>query len=129
MKGKSLSRVQLLATPWTVAYQAPPSMGFSRHEYWSGVPLPSPFEAQTTSVQGEAFSWSYKNSFSVCPVDSYIPRVTLESPILPRETSQTTPEATTTKNKRALSKCGNIIFFNSYIRIKNTKYISRKLIY
>ena len=36
------SRVQLLATPWTAAYQAPPSMGFSRQEYWSGVPLPSP---------------------------------------------------------------------------------------
>ena len=36
---KSLSRVQLLATPWTVAYQAPPSMGFSRQEYWSGVPF------------------------------------------------------------------------------------------
>ena len=42
VKGKSLSRVQLLATPWTVAYQAPPSMGFSRQEYQSGVPLPSP---------------------------------------------------------------------------------------
>ena len=42
MKVKSLSRVQLLATPWTVAYQAPPSMGFSRQEYWNGVPLPSP---------------------------------------------------------------------------------------
>ena len=41
MKGKSLSRVQLLATPWTAAYQAPPSMGFSRQEYWSGVLLPS----------------------------------------------------------------------------------------
>ena len=40
LKGKSLSRVQLLATPWTAAYQAPPSMGFSRQEYWSGVPLP-----------------------------------------------------------------------------------------
>ena len=39
---KSLSRVQLLATPWTAAHQAPPSMGFSRQEYWSGVPLPSP---------------------------------------------------------------------------------------
>ena len=38
---KSLSRVRLLATPWTAAYQAPPSMGFSRQEYWSGVPLPS----------------------------------------------------------------------------------------
>ena len=37
-----LSRVRLLATPWTAAYQAPPSMGFFRQEYWSGVPLPSP---------------------------------------------------------------------------------------
>ena len=43
VKVKSLSRVQLLATPWTEAYQAPPSMGFSRQEYWSGVPLPSQF--------------------------------------------------------------------------------------
>ena len=39
---KSLSRVWLFVTPWTVAYQAPPSMGFSRQEYWSGLPLPSP---------------------------------------------------------------------------------------
>ena len=39
---KSLSRVQLFATPRTVAYQVPPSMGFSRQEYWSGLPLPSP---------------------------------------------------------------------------------------
>ena len=39
---KSLSRVRLLATPRTAAYQAPPPMGFSRQEYWSGVPLPSP---------------------------------------------------------------------------------------
>ena len=42
VKVKSLSRVRLLATPWTTTYQAPPSMGFSRQEYWSGVPLPSP---------------------------------------------------------------------------------------
>ena len=38
-----LSRVWLLATPWTAAYQAPPSVGFSRQEYWNGVPLPSPY--------------------------------------------------------------------------------------
>ena len=44
VKVKSLSRVRLLATPWTAAYQAPPSMGFSRQEYWSGVPLPSPIK-------------------------------------------------------------------------------------
>ena len=42
VKGKSLSRVRLLVTPWTAAYQAPLPMGFSRQEYWSGVPLPSP---------------------------------------------------------------------------------------
>ena len=42
MKVKSLSRVRLLATPRTAAHQAPPSMGFSRQEYWSGLPLPSP---------------------------------------------------------------------------------------
>ena len=41
-KLKSLSRVRLLATPWTAAHQGPPSMGFARQEYWSGVPLPSP---------------------------------------------------------------------------------------
>ena len=39
---KSLSCVQLYVTPWTVAHQAPPSMGFSRQEYWSGVPFPTP---------------------------------------------------------------------------------------
>ena len=43
VKVKSLSRTRLLATPWTAAHQAPLSMGFSRQEYWSGVPLPSPF--------------------------------------------------------------------------------------
>ena len=42
VKEKSLSLVWLLATPWTTAYQAPPSMGFSRQEHWSGLPLPSP---------------------------------------------------------------------------------------
>ena len=42
VKVKSLSRVRLLATPWTATYRVPPSMGFARQEYWSGVPLPSP---------------------------------------------------------------------------------------
>ena len=41
-KVKSLSRVQLFEIPWTVAYQAPPYKGFSRQEYWSGLPFPSP---------------------------------------------------------------------------------------
>ena len=48
VKVKLLSRVQLIVTPWTAAHQAPPSMGFSRPEYWSGVPLPSPHPCMTT---------------------------------------------------------------------------------
>ena len=44
MKVKSLSHVRLFATPWIAAYQAPPSMGFFRQEYWSGVLLPSPYD-------------------------------------------------------------------------------------
>ena len=42
VKMKSLSHIRLLVTPWTAAHQAPPSMGFSRQEYWNGLPLPSP---------------------------------------------------------------------------------------
>ena len=48
---KSLSRVQLFATPWTIAYQAPPSMGFSRQEYWSGVPFPSPGDLPDPGIE------------------------------------------------------------------------------
>ena len=48
VKVKSLSHAWLLVTPWTVAYQAPPSVGFSRQEYWSGLPLPSPWMALPT---------------------------------------------------------------------------------
>ena len=47
VKVKSISRVGLFVTPWTVAYQAPPSMGFSRQEYWSGLPFPSPGDLLT----------------------------------------------------------------------------------
>ena len=50
VKAKSLSRVQLFATPWTAAHQAPPSMGFSRLEYWSGVPLHSLRERLPTPI-------------------------------------------------------------------------------
>ena len=53
VKVKSLSHVWLLATPWTAAHQAPPSMGFSRQEYWSGVPLPSPQPISTLDQSGK----------------------------------------------------------------------------
>ena len=49
---KSLSHVRLFATPWTVAYQAPPSMGFSRQEYWSVLPFPSPGDLQAGFRKG-----------------------------------------------------------------------------
>ena len=48
---KSLSHVQLFATPWTVAYQAPPSMGFFRQEYWSGLPFPSPRDLPNPEIE------------------------------------------------------------------------------
>ena len=48
---KSLSCVQLFGTPWTVAYQAPPSMGFSRQEYWSRLPFPSPGDLPNPGIE------------------------------------------------------------------------------
>ena len=48
---KSLSRVQLFATPWTVAYEASLSMGFSRQEYWSGLPFPSPGDLPDPGIE------------------------------------------------------------------------------
>ena len=60
---KSLSRVQLFVTPWTVAHQALPSMGFSRQEYWSGLPFPSPgdlpdprIEPRSPALQADALT-------------------------------------------------------------------------
>ena len=51
MKVKSLSRVRLFVTPWTAAYQAPPSTGFSRQEYWSGWPFPSPEDLPDPGIE------------------------------------------------------------------------------
>ena len=48
---KSFSLVRLFMTPWTVAYQASPSMGFSRQEYWSGVPFPSPGDLPNPGIK------------------------------------------------------------------------------
>ena len=60
MKVKSLSCVQFFATPWTVAYQAPPSMGFSRQEYWSGVPFPSPISTELLLIIPPLENYQYK---------------------------------------------------------------------
>ena len=60
VKVKSLSRVRLLATPWTAAHQAPVSMGFSRQEYWSGLPLPSPMRRPRAPQ-------NMKHRITICP--------------------------------------------------------------
>ena len=54
LKVKSLSRVWLLATPWTVACQAPLSVGFSRQEYWNGLPFPSPGDLPDLGIKPES---------------------------------------------------------------------------
>ena len=51
VKVKLLSHIRLFATPWTIAYQAPPSMGFSRQEYWSGLPFPSPGDLPDPGIE------------------------------------------------------------------------------
>ena len=51
MKVKSPSRVSLFVTPWTIAYQTPPSMEFSRQEYWSGLPFPSPEDLPNPGIE------------------------------------------------------------------------------
>ena len=48
---KLLSCVRLFATPWTIAYHVPPSMGFSRQEYWSGLPFPSPEDLPDPGIE------------------------------------------------------------------------------
>ena len=69
MKVKSLSRALLLATPWTAAYQAPLSMGFSREEYWSGLPLPSPNKYGTAAA-----AKSHQSCLTLCdPIDGSPP--------------------------------------------------------
>ena len=76
VKVKSLSPVWLFATPWTAAYQAPPSMGFSRQEYWSGVPLPSPRPSLRTFKDSVSWVAGCHQALPGCPASS-------EPPLLP----------------------------------------------
>ena len=57
LKVKSLSHVRLFVTPWTVTYQAPLSMGFSRQEYWSGLPFPSPGDLPDPGIEPRSPAW------------------------------------------------------------------------
>ena len=84
VKVKSLNHVRLLVTPWTAAHQAPPSMGFSRQEYWSGVPLPSPrpvkenFNSKHTGMKCRTEEkivlkkwWAWRVTTETCSNNSY----------------------------------------------------------
>ena len=79
VKVKSLSLVRLLATPWTAAYQAPLSMGFSKQEYWSGLPLPSPdcfVSVQFSSVAQSCLTlWPHELQHARPPCPSPTPGV------------------------------------------------------
>ena len=79
VKVKSISHVRLLATPWTVAYQAPPSMGFSRQEYWSGVPFVRRAElwAQTSRISELMLTSALVPSVCVCVCTQLLIRVPL----------------------------------------------------
>ena len=67
VKVKSLSRVQLFPNPWTAAYQAPPPTGFSRQEYWSGVPLPSPAIVHSAAINmGNMYPFELWFSQGIC---------------------------------------------------------------
>ena len=72
MKVKSLSCVRLLATTWTTAYQAPPSMGFSRQEYWSGVSLPSLGQINTGNFKKEKMVEMSLEVWAVHQVSEYL---------------------------------------------------------
>ena len=83
VKVKSLSSVRLLATPWTAAHQAPPSMGFSRQEYWSGVPLPSPSLYSKSSFKKKNMGFLGGSVVKNPPVmwETWVPSLGWEDPL------------------------------------------------
>ena len=79
---KSFSYVQLFATPWTATYQTPPSVGFSRQEYWSGLPLPSPSKCSTwmESQNDRMISVCFQGKpFNITVIQAYVPTSNAES--------------------------------------------------
>ena len=88
---RRFSHVRLLATPWTAAYQAPPSMGFSRQEYWSGVPWPSPWET-LHSIESNSLVSSRFASISRVPFRECLDKTWSKSPeYYHQKYPQTTP--------------------------------------
>ena len=72
-KVKSLSHVRLFATLWTVAYQAPPSVEFSRQEYWSGLPFPSPGDLPDAGIEPRSPTLQADALPSEPPMENYLP--------------------------------------------------------
>ena len=114
VKVKSLSRVRLLATPWTAAHQAPPSMGFSRQEYWTGVPLPSSSVTQShpticdpmdCSTPGFPTPRAYSNS---CPSNQWC-HPTISFSVIPLPSSSIIPSI-------------RVFYGESVLRIRWPKY-------
>ena len=96
---KSLSCVQLLATPWTAAHQAPPSMGFSRQEYWSGVPLPSPDAAWLVLIPQHPIlpEWRSRVESKQFPCKGVMWKLYLSVPISVSKSLITWPQGTSRK--------------------------------
>ena len=97
VKVKSLSRAQLLATPWTAAYQAPLSMGFSRQEYWTGLPLPSPWCTLVDEINHYSPDWAITDlrqiglpylSHSVYSSQSTKIKATVSGPLSQKQTNK-----------------------------------------
>ena len=79
VKVKSLSRVRLFVTPWTVAHQAPPSMGFYRQKYWSGLPFPSPGDLPDPGIKPRSPALQADALWSEPPGKSHIYLISREA--------------------------------------------------
>ena len=89
VKVKSLSHVRLFATPWTVAYQAPQSMEFSRQEYWSGLPFPSPGYLPNPGIEPGSPALKADSFLFVCLFSCHFLQNSGMDPILPWNCSHT----------------------------------------
>ena len=118
---RSLSHVQLFATPWTVAYQAPPSMGFSRQECWSGLPFPSPgdllaYQAPPSMGFSRQECWSGLPFPS--PGDLLDPEIEPRSPALQADTLLSEPP-----------ECIVYLYLNMHIHIFNINMLNMQYFY
>ena len=124
VKAKSLSGVGLFATPWTVAHQAPPSMGFSRQEYWSGVPLLSPGDLPNPGIEPRSPALQADTLTSEPPGK---PLDTVEESVNRERESH----SSTKKQKDRKSRSGGVDIICNWIfrgkRLRQKQYLKRQL--